>query len=126
MTQALSLLTLEDHEGVIEVCRKLLEADASEIYKLEACALGGAAAMRIDDFEAMAELTAAGKSIASDSPDIALMEFLEAGHRYAKLLEDGGYTQNVHFLRPLIFRHSPKAVGHLLQQYSTRKAVARS
>jgi len=124
-TQARALLSLDRYTETIDVCRRLAAQQYSQVYRMEACGLGAAAALRVGDVAVMGEFLAIGKALDSDSPDVALLEFLAEGYRYRDLLERSGLDGDVEFTRPLVFRHSIPAITKLLDMFASRKAVAR-
>ena len=123
--QARALLSLDRYTETTEVCRQLAGARYGDVYTLEACGVGAAAAVRLGDVAALREFIGIGKAVASDSPDIALMEFIEAGYRYLEILEENGLGDDVEYLRPLVFRHSVAAMNKLLDLFASRRAVVR-
>ncbi len=119
-TQARAMMTLCHSDGVVETCRRLLTLECGPVLALEACALGGAVALKLNDDALLEEFVAAGRAVRAESPDVALLDFLAAGKRYARVLEENGLgtDQPSEYLRPLAFKHSLRPVQRLVAAYS--------
>ena len=125
--QARALLSLDRYTETVEVCRKLAATKYSEVYTLEASGVGASAAIRLGDRQSLREFIAIGKECADNSPDVALMEFLEGGYHYLEVLQENGLDDGAEltFLRPLVFRHHVPTMNKLLDLFASRKATVR-
>lgn len=117
-SQLRACLTLDRLEQAVEVAHNLLATDLSPGLAQECCAMGGAAAVRSGNGDELRSLVEISKTLGDPTPDLALLEFLEAGMRYAAVVEEYGAddTQIAH-LRAPVFRHNLPGIkgliGHL-------------
>jgi hypothetical protein len=92
--------------------------DLSPGLAMECCAMGGAAAVRNGKGEELRRFVDIGRTLGDPTPDLALLEFLEAGMRYADVVEEYGADDTLvaHLLAP-VFRHNlpgiKRLIGHL-------------
>ena len=113
--QLRACLTLDRLEQAVEVARKLLAMDLSAGLAMEVCAMGGAAAVRAGKGDVLREFVEIGRKLGDPTPDIALLEFLEAGMRYAEVVGDFGADDTLlAHLRAPVFRHNLPGIKRLL------------
>jgi hypothetical protein len=114
-SQLRACLTLDLLEQAVDVSRRLLAMGLTSGLAMECCAMGGAAAVRNGDREALREFVQKGREFGDPTPDLALLEFLEAGTRYAAVVEEYGADDTLlAHLRAPTFRHNLPGIKRLL------------
>ena len=104
--RARASLSLGDWQGVFDAAEPLVNEGVPLALFVEGCVMGGAAAYNLNDDEAFDRFVVEGSEAAPDTPDIAFLELLGAGRKYARLLHDGDSTTPGEYIRPWVFWHN--------------------
>jgi len=108
-------LSLREWAGVVDACERLLQMDVPPVIRVEACAMGGTAALNLADMKRLEEFADRATEWAVQAPDIMLLRFISAGAKYLSCLEANDCGSQGDFLRPLFLSHSLDLVRKMLQ-----------
>ena len=120
---ARAAFSLQNWAKTVTAARRIVDSDAPPVLKQEACALGGAAALSLQQGSALAEFVSGGLAVAPHSTDLLLLQSISALIRYSNALghaERGVCGQ----LRPALLNHDREKVSRILRDLAGRPSVA--
>ena len=107
---ARSALALKEWSRAIDAGRKLVNSDCGPMLLVEGCAMGGGAALAINDRVSFETFVALAKTVSTDAPDIRWLELLDAGQNYLRSLEEHGLDTPGEYLRAPVWVPSSLAL----------------
>ena len=120
---ARAAMALQNWDIARDACLKLVNSDCSPLLVLEACAMGGGAALALEDRSAVDTFIALAQTVMPDAPDIRLLQLLSAGRDYLESVERHGVGTPGDFLRAPVFQHNPGAIRAWMNPRRASNAV---
>ena len=110
--------TLKKWDRVILQARRLVAGEGSLILKQEACVLGGASAVSIQQGTALAEFVSAGLAIAPQSVDLLFLQAVQVLIRYGNAIDHAERSLGSLMRPPLLTHDRAKAMRVLRELLS--------